>query len=168
MAVIKTEQLKELRQAIYKLSLEADKKLIEDMLNAGTPPVIKAWKKSMNNVIMPRGTMVHYKGVSKSGRHYDYYKPSRMTGESMAMVQGGISYEKTAVGASDVYPRGKRKRGRVTTRNATIAFVLHFGTTKKKQAPTKFVDNATNSSSKECVDNMQKVFDSYLKKKGLV
>lgn len=168
MAIIKTEQLKELQQKIYELSLEADKKLIEDMLNAGTPPVVKAWKKSMNNVIMPRGTMVHYKGVSKSGRHYDYYKPSRTTGESMVLVQGAITYEKTAVGASDVYPRGKRKRGKVTTRNAEIAFVLHFGATKKKQAPTKFIDNATNSSTNECVNNMQEVFYSYLQKKGLI
>lgn len=168
MAIIKTEQLTELRQKIYELSLEADKTLIEDMLNAGMPPVINAWKKSMNNVIMPRGTMVHYKGKSKRGRHYDYYKPSRMTGESMVMVQGFISYEDTAIGVGNVYPRGKRKRGKVVTRNAAIAFILHFGTTKKKQSPTKFVDNATNSSEKECVDNMQKVFDDYLKKKGLI
>jgi hypothetical protein len=167
MARMQCDGLADLRKRLGEVNADLDQTLIRKMLKAGTPPVVSAWQKSMRAATMSPGTVKTYTGMTKKGRAYNYQKASRSTGASASSVSGKIDIKKSAVGTSNVAPRGTRSRGNKKTRNAEIAFILNYGRTKQKQAPTNFVDNATRSSENECVENMTKVFDEYLRKKGL-
>jgi hypothetical protein len=73
----------------------------------------------------------------------------------------------------DIYPQGmrkarprKRKGGNFKpVRNAEIAFVLHYGSSKIKA--THWVDTADELAAQPVQEAMEQVFDDYLKEKGM-
>ena len=64
-----------------------------------------------------------------------------------------------------VTPTGTRKRGRIRTRNAEIAFVNEFG--KKHQKPRPFIRTGNEQSAEEATGAAMAIYDRWLKSKNL-
>ena len=98
----------------------------------------------------------------------------RMSGESMGVRDTGVMLEKidkTAVKTAKsgrvihVYPKGSRKRGAISTRNAEIAFIAEYG--KNGQAARPFIKHANESSEEETTAAAAAVLDEWYKSKDL-
>ena len=165
MAQLECKGIEELTKQLKNLQLNSEKNLIKDMLKAGEKPVVQAWKDSINRVTMPRGTIKTYVHIRRMKFHRFKMK-SRSTGNTANAVAGNIRLNKTAVGTDDIYPKGSTKDRNKNVRYAEIAFILHYG--KQGQAPTNFVDTAVDGCEKNCVDEMDKVFNQYLEKNNLI
>lgn len=165
MAQLESKGIEELAKQLKELQLSTDKKLIKDMLTAGGRPVIRSWQTNMTKVIMPRGTVKTYVHIRR-GKISHYQAKSRTTGQTADAVNGNIKLLKAAVGANDIYPKGQTTGRKKNVRYAEIAFILHYG--KGGQPPTNFVDTAVDGSEDECLKEMDKVFEEYLRKHNLI
>ena len=64
-----------------------------------------------------------------------------------------------------VYPQGSRRRGKITTRNAEIAFVNEYG--KRGHRARPFIRDANAESEKQTTEAAAAVFDRWLTSKNL-
>ena len=94
--------------------------------------------------------------------------------KAMGVYDTGImaaSITKGAPKASDdgrkifVYPKGSRTRYGTKTTNAEIAFINEYGKTGQTARP--FIRTANAKAEKKAVEAAEKVYDAYLKSKGL-
>jgi len=121
---------------------EATGPVAEEMILAGAEEVRKAW--------------------DRSAREHGYYEGGGKyaTGDMINSI--GYPRKPTRIGAAlemDIYPQGKNRRGR---RNAEVAFVLHYGSSKLRG--TRWVDDADEYAGETAVPAMQKVWDDFIKK----
>lgn len=167
MANMQNDGLDGLIASLKELGEDSNKKLIKEMLEAGSEPVKDSWKKELDSVIMPNGTVKTYPRYQ--GNKVQHFKmKSRTTGITKNSVNGKITLNKSAIGYYDVYPKGTKPNGKgkhKTVRTAEIAFILEYG--KSGQVGKRFVDTAVENSENECISEMDRVFTEYLKKKGL-
>jgi HK97 gp10 family phage protein len=112
----------------------------DEMLLAGAEEVKKAWKKSAE-------------------RH-----KLRDTGDMIASI--GYARKPKSVGGVrviDIYPQGKNRRG---VRNAEVAAVTHYGTSKFPA--THWVDEADAEAGPKAQEAMEQVYYKHLEEKGLL
>ena len=64
----------------------------------------------------------------------------------------------------ETYPRGKNRRG---VRNAEVAFIHHYGAPKRNIKARHFVDRVETDSEDVIPNQIEQMFDSELKKRGL-
>lgn len=81
-----------------------------------------------------------------------------------SIVKGKVKKTKDGYSVS-VYPKGSRRRGNTTTRNAEIAFVNEFG--KRGQFPRPFIRTANEKYGDKAVDAVAEQYDRFLKSKNL-
>ena len=132
------------------LSLEDVAKMPEDvqdeMLNAGADALIPVQRKKI----------LAYGIYDMSNRDTRHVADSISKGKVKSREDGRVIY---------VYPRGTRKRGKKTTRNAAIMYVNEYGKRGQKGRP------AIRDSSEEAADGVTqaeaRVWDAYLKKNNL-
>lgn len=67
--------------------------------------------------------------------------------------------------ALSVYPKGTRRRGNTSTREAEIAFINEFG--KRNQPARSFIRDANEGAMDQAVQAAEDVYDNYLKSKNL-
>jgi len=72
------------------------------------------------------------------------------TGAMLRSVRAG----KVKDGRTDIYPQGKDAKG---TRNAEKAFILHYGTSRKRG--TRFVDRAEEIAEPRAVEAMTRIWE---------
>ena len=113
----------------------------DDILNAQADVVVKAQKAKARSY-----------GVNK-------------TGVLISSITKGKPKTSKGVRTLAVYPRGTRKRGDKTVRNAEIAFVAEFGRRKQKARP--FIRDANEESAAETTAAGAAVYDKFLKSKNL-
>ncbi len=112
----------------------------EKMLLAGAEEVKQAWKDSAEkHKLRDTGDMIE---------SIDYARKPKNV--------GGIK-------SVDIYPQGKNRHG---IRNAEVAFVQHYGTSKLPA--THWVDDADDASGPKVQAAMEKIYDEELKQKGLI
>ena len=140
MATLKTDGLAELMldmQEIREIPLDVAKEILE----AGADVLVKGQRE-----------MAISMGVVDSGQ------------VAASIVKGEVKRTKDGYSIS-VYPRGSRRRGNKTTRNAEIAFVNEFG--KRGQFPRPFIRAANEKYGDEAVDAAAARYDRFLKSKNL-
>lgn len=88
------------------------------------------------------------------------------TGKSAASLQIG-AVKRGSAGVMSLYisPKGSRRRGNTTTRNAEILFINEFG--KKGQPARPAIQTACEKYAEQVVDAEYKVYDDYLTSKNL-
>ena len=143
MARFDTSGLQDVLDEMTRLG-ESSCPVAEKMIMAGAEKVKQAWKRSAEE-------HEYFKGGGKYA-----------TGDMINSI--GYPRKPTRIGAAlemDIYPQGKNRRGR---RNAEVAFVLHYGTSKMRGS--RWVDDADRYSGETVVPAMQEIWDDYIKKKG--
>ena len=85
------------------------------------------------------------------------------TGETLASIHPG-RMKQGRDGARIIYvtPQGRNEKGE---RNAAVAFINEYG--KRGQAPRPFIAAANEASATPAVEAAAKVYDEFLKSKGL-
>lgn len=85
------------------------------------------------------------------------------TGETLASIHPG-RMKRGRDGARIIYvtPQGRNEKGE---RNAAVAFINEYG--KRGQAPRPFIAAANEASATPAVEAAAKVYDEFLKSKGL-
>jgi len=98
----------------------------------------------------------------------------KLTGQTMDSI--GFAKKPKLIGhvkTIDIYPQGystyteadgKRYRRKNRVRNAEVAFIAHYGTSKRPG--TRFVDTADDLSGQRVVPKMAEIRDNFLKKRG--
>lgn len=87
------------------------------------------------------------------------------TGMSAESVKKG-KVKKTGIGRSiSVYPKGTRKRGKQTIRNAEIAFINEYG--KRGQPARPAISTANMKKEKEATDAGERVYNQFLDSRNL-
>lgn len=86
------------------------------------------------------------------------------TGVTLASIKRGKKRRTKDGRAVEVAPQGTNARG---NRNAEVAFLNEYGVPSKKIAPRPFIRDANEECADEAVAAAEKVYDDYLKKKGL-
>lgn len=143
MARFDTSGLQDVLDEMTRLG-ESSGPVAEKMIMAGAEKVKQAWKRSAEE-------HEYFKGGGKYA-----------TGDMINSI--GYPRKPTRIGAAlemDIYPQGKNRRGR---RNAEVAFVLHYGTSKMD--PSRWVDDADRYSEETVVPAMREIWNDYIKKKG--
>ena len=143
MARFDTSGLQDVLDEMTRLG-ESSGPVAEKMIMAGAEKVKQAWK--------------------RSAKEHEYFKGGGKyaTGDMINSI--GYPRKPTRIGAAlemDIYPQGKNRRGR---RNAEVAFVLHYGTSKMD--PSRWVDDADRYSEETVVPAMREIWNDYIKKKG--
>ncbi len=87
------------------------------------------------------------------------------TGGVIASITRGKVKRSSKGRTLSIYPRGSRKRGNTTTREAEIAFINEFG--KRNQPARPFIRDANESAADEAVQASKAVYDSWLQSKNL-
>ena len=87
------------------------------------------------------------------------------TGTTAMTVRKGKVKIKNGQRVIYVTPTGTRKRGKTVTRNAEIAFLNEYGTRKIPARP--FIRTANERTAVEQEKAAMKIYDDYLKSKGL-
>ena len=143
MARFDTSGLQDVLDEMTRLG-EATGPVAEEMIMAGAEKVKQAWV--------------------LAAREHGYYPGGGpySTGDMINAI--GYPRKPTRIGAAleiDIYPQGKNRRGR---RNAEVAFVLHYGTSKMRGS--RWVDDADRYSGETVVPAMQERWDKHIKQKG--
>lgn len=87
------------------------------------------------------------------------------TGMSAKSIKKGkVKKEKDGRSLS-IYPKGTRKRGGQTTRNAEIAFINEYG--KRGQPARPAIDAANKKKEKEAIDAGERVYNQFLDSRNL-
>lgn len=98
----------------------------------------------------------------------------KQVGERMGVRQSGMLLESISKGKAktgrdgryiEVSAKGSRTRGGTTTKNSEIAFINEFG--KRGQAARPFISTANEEFAEQAVDAAEKIYDNYLRSKGL-
>lgn len=108
-----------------------------EMLGAAGKVVVKAWQDAITDA-----------GHAPPG------KSGRATGEMLRSVRAGAVKRDGEAYVSSIYPHGKNKRG---IRNAEVAFVLHYGTSKRPG--DHFVDDAEQRAEEAALMAMEEVWN---------
>lgn len=66
-----------------------------------------------------------------------------------------------------IYPKGARKRGKKTVRNAEIAFINEYGAPKRNIRPRPAIKTAIDKKGDEAAASGEKVYNKYLDSKNL-
>lgn len=140
MASLTTDGLERLMLDMQEIS-EIPLDVAEQMLEAGADVLVQGQRE-----------MAISMGVVESGQ------------VAASIVKGKVKRTKDGYSIS-VYPRGSRRRGNKTTRNAEIAFVNEFG--KRGQFPRPFIRTANEKYGDEAVDAAAEPYDRFLKSKNL-
>ena len=125
--------------------------IAESMLEAGAEVTVAEWKKGIQEE--------HHRIVNPHGKGYIEKNGYIDTGDMEKSVE---SSKLKNARAAEIYPRGKDRKG---VRNATKAYVLHYG--KTTLPGSRFVDKIEDKAAPEVYDAMGKIMDDYLKKHGL-
>lgn len=124
----------------------------DKMLVAGASEVKKAWKKAAD---------IHKLRLTDQMRDSIGYpkKPRDVNGvRTMDIYPQGVStYTETK--------KGKRVERKKAIRNAEIAFINHYGTSRKPA--THWVDTADDLAEEPTVEAMKAVWDEEMRKRGL-
>ena len=122
--------------------------IINDMLTAGADITVEEWKAGIRDE--PHKVKGKKGYISKNG-FVD-------TGDMENAVAGTLEKGNKA----EIYPRGTDRKG---VRNATKAYVLHYGTSSIP--PSRFVDKIEDKAAPEVYSAMENVMDKYIIKHGL-
>ncbi len=143
MARIEISGLSEFALALDDLQ-ELPAEMLDDILNAQADIVEAAQKKSAIDM-----------GVYRTGATANSIK----RGKPVKTKDGRALY----VAPQGSVTRGKRKKR--TVRLAEIAFINEYGT--HKQAPRPFIASANEKAAPEAAKAAEKLYDEFLKRKGL-
>jgi 1-acyl-sn-glycerol-3-phosphate acyltransferase len=88
-------------------------------------------------------------------------------GISSKSVKKGKAKKERDGRSISVYPKGTRKRGGQTTRNAEIAFINECGAPGRHIAARPAIDAANKKKEKEAVDAGERVYSQFLDSKNL-
>ena len=80
--------------------------------------------------------------------------------------KGGVKKGKDGYSIS-IYPRGSRKRGKKTVRNAEIAFINEYGAPGRHIAARPAIDAANKKKEKEAIDAGERVYNQFLDSRNL-
>lgn len=132
----------ELMKDLNKFSEAMKDEIPEKLMKKGADVCVDEWKKGI-----------------KSHRHIDTGEMLRNVKQSKK-TRKGIKYRV-------IYPRGIDREGtnREVT-NAAKAYMLHYGV--KGKPGDRFVDKIEDNTEKNAFPVMEKEFDKYLKKEGLI
>lgn len=147
MARINTSGLSELINDLKAVADDFDD-CAHEMINAGADIAVAEWKKGIENTVHT---------VEKPGGGYTSKTGYIDTGAMLASV--GKTQKKST--AAEIYPQGKD--GKV--RNATKAYVLHYGSSKIRG--TRFVDGIDANVEKDGYVAMRDKLDEFLKQYNL-
>lgn len=131
---------------------EMSGKVADRMLTAGAEEVKKAWKKAAD---------IHGLRLTDQMRDSIGYprKPKDVNGvRTMDIYPQGVS-------TYTVTKKGKRIERKKAIRNAEIAFINHYGTSRKPA--THWVDTADELAEQPATDAMKAIWDEELRKRGL-
>lgn len=104
------------------------------MLRAGAEKVKAAWRSATEaHGLVDTGDMLESIG---------YARNPKVIGDAMSV---------------DIYPQGTDRKG---VRNAEKAFILHYGTSRRRA--TRFIDDADAKSEAEAVPAMEEIWDRYI------
>jgi len=151
MARFRTTGIDELIDRMKELG-ELTGEIADEMLLAGAEEVKLSWKEAINlHGLKLTGQLIDSIGFPR--------KPASINGIRQIDIypQGYSTFTES--------PDGKRINRKKRVRNAAIAFINHYGTSKIK--PTHFVDTADSLSEKRVYDRMSKIWAEALKEKGL-
>lgn len=136
MALLTTNGLSEFSFTMEELS-DLPGSVVEDMLNAEADIVVEAQK--------------------RKGRAYGVHR----TGVTLSSIRKGRIHSTSDEKKIYVTPQGVNDRG---NRNAEVAFVNEYGTSK--QAPRPFIRDANEESIDSAVEAAEEVLDAYLANSG--
>lgn len=137
MARFDTSGIEELLTQMRNMGQDSGK-VAREMLIAGAEAVKTAWQRSAEaHGLRDTGAMIESIG---------YPRGPKKAGDILSI---------------DIYPQGTDSKG---VRNATKAFVLHYGTSKIPA--TRWVDDADAESANTVPPAMQAVWDAFLAKNG--
>jgi len=149
-ARFRSEGLDELIEAMDKMGLTTGE-LAESMLFAGAEQIKKAWKKAAEiHRLKLTGQMIDSIGYPRKPKHI---------GDVLSIdiyPQGKSKFTET---------KGKRYDRKKRIRNAEVAFINHYGTSKRPG--THFVDTADDISGPAVDAACTKLYDEWLKKNGM-
>lgn len=147
---IKTSGFKDFFDNLKTLGEDIDS-IAESMLEAGAEVTVAEWKKGIQEE--------RHKIVNRHGKGYIEKNGYIDTGDMEKSVDSSILKSGRS---AEIYPRGKDRKG---VRNATKAYVLHYG--KSSMPGSRFVDKIEDKAAPEVYEAMDNIMDEYLKKHGL-
>lgn len=144
MARFRTEGLDELIEDMARMGLTTGE-LADKILFAGAEEIKKSWK-----------------AVIKKHNHID-------TGAMLRSVGYPRKIKKIRdIKSVDIYPQGTDRRGKKKkgVKNATKAFVLHYGTSKIPAS--HFVDDVVDIAGPSVEHQLRRIFDDWLQKHNML
>jgi len=118
---------------------ESTGELAEEMLFAGAAEVKKAWKRSAE--------MHKHRDTGDLINSIGYPRTPRQVGDIKEI---------------DIYPQGKNRKG---VRTAEVAFVLHYGTSRRKGS--HWVDDADEIAGPLVERRLLDIYDDWLAERGM-
>lgn len=124
--------------------------VVADMLNAGADVLVQAQQKEVQQQWNgPYSMGISSESIQKD-RKVRTTKDIGVTGHSI-----------------NVYPKGERKRGGKSVRNAEIAFINEYGAPKRGIAARPAIFTANEKAADEAVEAGERVYHAYLDSKNL-
>ena len=143
MADFKASGIAELAAEMKNLGQLDNGELVEKMLDAGAQVVKTEWENGIRKT-------VKNKDRSSTGA----LEKSVKVDKKVTILQG--------VSSKNIAPSGKDSKG---VRNAEKAYILHYG--KSGQPATLFVDEIESKAEEKAVEEMQNVFNEFMKTEEL-
>lgn len=143
MADFKASGIAELAAEMKNLGQLDNGELVEKMLDAGAQVVKTEWENGIRKTVK-----------NKDRRSTGALEKSVKVDKKVTILQG--------VSSKNIAPSGKDSKG---VRNAEKAYILHYG--KSGQPATLFVDEIESKAEEKAVEEMQNVFNEFMKTEEL-